>query len=59
VADERIIAVGLLTARDVQLLGPAFERIWPVEEAPAFHELLKAMDETDSAKSRTYASRAE
>ena len=51
-ADERIIAVGLLTARDVQLLGPAFERIWPVEEAPAFHELLKAMDETDSAKSR-------
>ena len=44
---ERIVAVGLLTQRDVKLLGPTFERLWPVEDAPAFGELLRAIDEAD------------
>ena len=44
---DRIIAVGLLTRRDLQLLGPTFDRIWPVEEAPHFNELLRAIDEAD------------
>lgn len=44
---ERIVAVGLLTKRDLNLLGPAFDRAWPVEEAPAFNELLRAIDEAD------------
>ena len=44
---ERIVAVGLLTKRDLSLLGPTFDRIWPVEEAPSFNELLKAIDEAD------------
>ena len=44
---ERIVAVGLLTERDLNVLGPAFGRIWPVEEAPSFNELLKAIDEAD------------
>lgn len=44
---ERIVAVGLLTERDLNALGPAFDRIWPVEEAPSFNELLKAIDEAD------------
>ncbi|MGE5563475.1 MAG: hypothetical protein ACM3ZV_09220 [Bacillota bacterium] len=44
---ERIVAVGLLTRRDLQLLGPTFDRIWPVEEAPHFNELLRAIDEVD------------
>jgi hypothetical protein len=44
---ERIVAVGLLTKRDLTLLGPAFDRAWPVEEAPAFSELLRAIDEAD------------
>lgn len=44
---ERIVAVGLLTSRDLGLLGPAFDRAWPVEEAPSFNELLKAIDEAD------------
>lgn len=47
VASERIVAVGLLTQRDVDLLGPTFERLWPVEEAPVFSELLRAIDEAD------------
>lgn len=44
---ERIVAVGLLTGRDLGLLGPTFDRAWPVEEAPSFNELLRAIDEAD------------
>lgn len=44
---ERIVAVGLLTRRDLNVLGPTFGRIWPVEEAPSFSELLRAIDEAD------------
>jgi hypothetical protein len=45
--DERIVAVGLLTQRDLNLLGPTFDRAWPVEEAPAFDELLRAIDQAE------------
>lgn len=44
---DRIVAVGLLTRSDLKLLGPTFDRIWAVEEAPHFHELLRAIDEAD------------
>ena len=49
---DRIVAVGLLTRRDVALLGPTFNRLWPVEEAPAFASLLKAIDEADAELAR-------
>lgn len=45
--DERIVAVGLLTERDLSLLGPTFDRVWPVEEAPNFDELVRSIDEAD------------
>jgi hypothetical protein len=44
---EKIVAVGLLTRRDLTTLGPTFDRIWPVEEAPHFNELLRAIDAAD------------
>jgi len=44
---ERIVAVGLLTRRDLNMLGPTFDRIWPVEEAPHLNKLLRAIDEAD------------
>ena len=44
---DRIVAVGLLTRRDLDVLGPTFDRIWPVEEAPHFNELLRAIDDAD------------
>jgi hypothetical protein len=44
---ERVVAVGLLTKNDVRLLGPTFGRVWPVEEAPHFIQLLRAIDEAD------------
>jgi hypothetical protein len=53
VPDERIIAVGLLTQRDVRLLGPTFDRLWPVEDAPHFDELLAAIDEAEEQLHRT------
>ena len=44
---DRIVAVGLLTKQDLSVLGPAFNRAWPVEKAPSFSELLRAIDEAD------------
>ena len=44
---DRIVAVGLLTQRDLNMLGPAFDRVWPVEETPSFSELLRAIDDAD------------
>jgi hypothetical protein len=44
---ERIVAVGLLTRRELDALGPTFDRIWPVEQAPHFNELLRAIDDAD------------
>jgi len=45
--NDRIIAVGLLTARNVDDLGPTFTRLWPVEETPCFSGLLVAIDDAD------------
>ena len=45
--DQRIIAVGLLTARDLEVLGQGFTRAYPVDDKPCFAELLRAIDEAD------------
>jgi len=44
---ERIVAVGLLTQTDLNLLGPTFTRAWPVEDARDFDELVRAIDNAD------------
>lgn len=46
-AKDRIIAVGLLTQRDVDVLGQGFSRLWPVDETPCFADLLQAIDDSD------------
>lgn len=46
-AKERIVAVGLLTQREVELLGHNFSRLWPVDDTPCFVDLLKAIDEAE------------
>jgi hypothetical protein len=48
VSQDRIVAVGLLTRHDLNVLGPSFDRVWPVEDAPSFNELLRAIDEADA-----------
>ena len=44
---DRIVAVGLLTQRDVDVLGANLRHIWPVDEAPCFSGLLQAIDEAE------------
>ena len=44
---DRIVAVGLLTQQDLSLLGPTFTRLWPVEDAPEFDDLVRAIDDAD------------
>jgi hypothetical protein len=50
--DDRIVAVGLLTQQDVDALGPAFHRLWPVEDVPCFGELVEAIDEAERSRDR-------
>jgi hypothetical protein len=47
VTDQRIVAVGFLTARDLEVLGQGFTRIFPIDEKPCFAQLLRAIDEAD------------
>ena len=46
-AKEPIVAIGLLTQRDVDLLGPTFHHLFPINEAPCFSDLLEAIDKAD------------
>lgn len=49
---DRIIAVALLTEHDLSALGPTFTRAWPVEDAPMFSQLLRAIDESECELAR-------
>ena len=51
-ASDRIVAVGLLTQREVEMLGHGFTRLWPVDETPCFAELIRAIDEADRKLAR-------
>jgi hypothetical protein len=57
VTEDRIIAVGLLTERDLDRLGDTFTRLWPVDEVPSFEELLAAIDEADGLLQQTQPAR--
>ena len=41
---ERIVAVGLLTQRDIDILGTGFRRMFPVARDRSFEELLRRLD---------------
>jgi hypothetical protein len=55
-AFEGIVAVGLLTKNDVDVLGPGFTRLWPVDESPDFAGLLRAIDQAEQEVRRTQQS---
>ena len=44
---DKFVAVGSLERMDARLLGPSFEKLWPVEDSPDFRGLLEAIDEAD------------
>ena len=44
---DRIVAIGLLTQRDVLALGHDLSRVYPINEMPCFGALLGAIDDAD------------
>jgi hypothetical protein len=44
---RQIVAIGLLTQHDLNLLGYEFDRAIPVDQTPRFEELLRAIDDAD------------
>lgn len=49
---DRIVAIGLLTQRDVFALGHDLSRVYPIDEMPCFGALLGAIDDADRALHR-------
>lgn len=45
---DAIVAVGLLTQRDLDVLGSGFRRSFPVQEDTAFDDLLQALDSIEA-----------
>jgi hypothetical protein len=48
-AQEQIVAVGLLTNRDLERLGSGFKRCFPIADDGKFADLLRAIDEADAS----------
>ena len=44
---ERIVAVGLLTQTHVNMLGTSLKKVYRIDQAPCFADLLRAIDEAD------------
>ena len=42
--EEKIVAVGLLTQRDLEVLGSNFQRLFPIDETHQFDDLVQALD---------------
>lgn len=43
----QIVAIGLLTQRELDLLGESFDRAFPLDDELKFEDLLRAIDEAD------------
>ena len=51
---EPIVAIGLLTQGDLNLLGSGFRRAFRVEDTPDFDDLLAAIDAADRARAANH-----
>jgi hypothetical protein len=49
---EPIVAVGLLTQHDLDLLGNGFRRAFMLDDTPCFEELLSAIDAAEQKSQR-------
>ena len=49
---QPIVAVGLLTQHELDLLGQGFDRAFPIDSENVFEDLLKAIDEAARALQR-------
>lgn len=50
-ADEDIVAIGLLTNTHLRMLGTSLKIVYRTEDTDRFDALLKALDEADRARS--------
>ena len=44
---DDIVAIGLLTQKDIQRLGDSFSRLFPLPRDGVFDDLIKAIDDAD------------
>jgi hypothetical protein len=44
---RQIVAIGLLTQQDLEMLGQGFDRAFPVDDNLVFEDLLRAIDQAD------------
>ena len=49
-SSERFVAVGLLTRRDLDVLGSGFRRAYPLKDTTDFTALLIEIDQTDQRR---------
>ena len=42
-----IVAIGLLTQHELELLGLGLDRVFPIDAENAFEDLVRAIDEAD------------
>ena len=54
---DRIVAIGLLTQRDIFALGHDLSRVYPIDDAPCFGALLEAIDDADRVFHRAHDAR--
>lgn len=47
-ANDQIVAIGLLTQRELEMFGSSLAKVWPLDDAPCFAELLEAIDAADT-----------
>ena len=45
----QIVAIGLLTQHELDLLGRGFDRAFPIDDELVFEDLLRAIDEAELA----------
>ena len=45
----QIVAIGLLTQHELELLGQGFDRAFPISDELLFEDLLRAIDEAEKA----------
>ena len=44
---RQIVAIGLLTQQDLEMLGQGFDRAFPLDNELVFEDLLQAIDKAD------------
>ena len=47
--NDRIVAIGLLSQRDLEILGDGFNRCFPVEHDDLFDDLLAKLDRVEAS----------